>query len=219
MSDKPGAAPAVGRRLVLMALRDAGADAVTASHLAEQLGVHVNTVRFHLEALIANGQAERVVMTPTTPGRPPHGFVATATMDPSGPRRYRELAQILAADLADRPDQRRRSLEIGKAWGRRAAEIAEDPTHRDPTDRLVTMLDELDFAPEPRGDDATIRLRHCPFLELSTERSDVVCSIHLGLMQGALERWDVDDVVIDRLDPFVEPDLCLVHVAETKEAQ
>ena len=80
-------------------------------------------------------------------------------------------------------------------------------------DRLVDMLDELGFAPQRRvvGGRQQVALRHCPFLELAEGRSAVVCPIHLGLMQGALEAWDAP-ITVNRLDPFVEPDLCLAHI-------
>jgi predicted ArsR family transcriptional regulator len=44
------------------------------------------------------------------------------------------------------------------------------------------------------------------------DRFPVVCPIHLGLMQGALEAWNAP-VTVDRLEAFVEPDLCLAHIA------
>jgi len=31
-----------------------------------------------------------------------------------------------------------------------------------------------------------VRLRHCPFLELAEGYDQLVCRVHLGLMQGAL---------------------------------
>jgi hypothetical protein len=40
----------------------------------------------------------------------------------------------------------------------------------------------------------------------------VVCPIHLGLMQGALEAWQAP-VTVDRLEAFAEPDVCLAHIA------
>jgi predicted ArsR family transcriptional regulator len=36
--------------------------------------------------------------------------------------------------------------------------------------------------------------------------------VHLGLMQGALTAMRAP-VTVDRLDPFVEPDLCVAHLA------
>ena len=76
------------------------------------------------------------------------------------------------------------------------------------------MLDELGFAPERRGanGDHQIGLRHCPFLELAENRTTVVCPIHLGLMQGAMETWGAP-VTVDRLEAFAEPDLCVAHLS------
>ena len=36
--------------------------------------------------------------------------------------------------------------------------------------------------------------------------------MHLGLMQGALTAMRAP-ITVDRLDPFVEPDLCVAHLA------
>jgi len=84
---------------------------------------------------------------------------------------------------------------------------------------LVDLLDELDFAPDtPVVDDSVIRLRHCPFLELAQEHREIVCSIHLGLMQGALQEWG-SDLAVERLEAFVEPDLCLAHITRTEESR
>ena len=42
-------------------------------------------------------------------------------------------------------------------------------------------------------------------------RTAIVCPIHLGFMQGALKTWAAP-VTVDRLDAFVEPDLCVAHL-------
>jgi predicted ArsR family transcriptional regulator len=41
----------------------------------------------------------------------------------------------------------------------------------------------------------------------------VVCPVHLGLMRGVLESAGAA-VTVDRLDPFVHPDLCVAHLAD-----
>ena len=78
----------------------------------------------------------------------------------------------------------------------------------------MRLLDELGFAPEQSrgGDRPQIDLRHCPFFELAVGRSDVVCAVHLGLMQGAMQSWD-SPITVDRLDPFVQPDRCVAHLS------
>jgi len=188
------------------------------AEIAERLGVHPNTARFHLETLVRNGQAERAPSERSGPGRPAQLFRAVPGMDPGGPRHYRVLAEVLATGLSADPDASRKAVDAGRLWGsRHAAETSEGPSYAGgalrPVEQLVRMLDELGFAPERSGDDAAeIGLRHCPFLELAVTRADVVCPIHLGLMQGAMESWE-SPVSVDRLDAFVEPDLCVAHLS------
>ena len=87
-------------------------------------------------------------------------------------------------------------------------------------DRLTDLLTDLGFAPENRWgtrDIGEIALRNCPFLELAGTRRDVICPVHLGLMQGALDTWDAP-ITVDTLTPFVEPDVCLAHLAPAGKA-
>lgn len=192
--------------------------------LAAQLGVHPNTVRFHLDQLLAQGQVERVAPPRSGPGRPPLLFRAVVRMDPEGPRRYRLLAEVLAGALADQPDARARSVEAGRRWwGEHAPRFTarERELPAEPVARLGVLLDELGFAPEPptsRGPEphrVELGLRHCPFLDLTAQdtaaRSEVICPIHLGLMQGALDDWDAG-IAVERLEPMVEPDRCVAHL-------
>jgi predicted ArsR family transcriptional regulator len=196
---------------------------MTVSELAERLQVHPNTIRFHLEALLGSGQVERATPTERSTGRPPGLFRAVRGMDRAGPRQYRLLAEILVADLAARPGGRRRAIEAGRAWGRRhgadaTAHMQEPAEGSALADRavepLVRLLDDIGFAPELREVDANVQigLRHCPFLELAEARAEVVCPLHRGLMEGALEAWQ-SSATIDRLEPFVEPDLCLAYLS------
>ena len=41
----------------------------------------------------------------------------------------------------------------------------------------------------------------------------MTCALHLGLMRGALARMRAP-VTADRLDPFVEPSLCVARLTE-----
>ncbi|WP_067896711.1 helix-turn-helix transcriptional regulator [Nocardia vaccinii] len=207
-----------GRRGEVLAMLRASPTAVSIAELATRLRVHPNTVRFHLEALVEAGQAERVEVTRTVPGRPPQMFRAHRGMDPAGPRNYRLLAEILTAHLAIEPDSAARATDAGRAWGRRAARDldAGPPSAEQAIGDLVRVLDEAGFDPEPEaeGDRPRIRLRHCPFLDLAEIRASVVCPLHLGLMQGVLEARTAP-VTVTGLEPFAAPDLCLAHLATT----
>lgn len=210
-----------GRRgEVLAVLRDSR-DALSILDIAAHLQLHPNTVRFHLEALVEAGQAERVDSPRTGPGRPPQMFRAHRGMDPAGPRNYRLLADILTAQLASDPDPLDRAEEAGRSWGRTLTRDmdAAAPTAEQAVSDLVRVLDEVGFDPEPDIDSGRtrIRLRHCPFLDLAETRASVVCPIHLGLMQGVLEGRTAP-LAVERLEAFVEPDLCLAHLTTTGSA-
>ena len=209
----------MSREDVLAVLRGA-ASAFTIAAIADQLGVHPNTVRFHLDNLVADGRVEHVEPDHRRPGRPPQMFRAVGGMDPGGTRRFRVLAEILTLGLAGDRHASAKALEAGRAWANRIAR----PTRQPPgvqasINRLVDLLDELGFAPQRRKThgEAQIGLRHCPFLELAEDRPAVICPIHLGLMQGALEAWNAP-ITVNRLDPFVEPDLCLAHTTAATAA-
>lgn len=188
----------------------AAAGPLSIAELADRLGVHPNTARYHLDTLVAAGRVERAPAGRSGPGRPALRFRPAAGMDPGGPRRYRLLAEILLHALADTPDPTAAAVAAGRAWGR---QLPPDGPG-EPLARLLALLAEMGFAPERRDADgaAPIGLRHCPFLEVTASGLGVVCPVHLGLMQGALSNWSAP-VTVDRLEPFAEPDLCLAHLA------
>ena len=182
--------------------------------IADELDVHPNTVRFHLDVLVGDGQVEQIGPARRGPGRPPLMFQAVRQMDRGGTRHYRLLAEILSTALAADRNSRAKALAAGRAWGLRLESPPEVGIGAEESiDRLVEVLDELGFAPERRAANGAqqIGLRHCPFLELAENRTGVVCPIHLGLMQGAMETWAAP-VSVDRLEAFVEPDLCVAHL-------
>lgn len=196
------------RRDVLSVLREAD-EAMSIAVIAERLDVHPNTVRFHLDALLEAGQVERAVVRPAKPGRPPQLFVATKGMDPAGPRAYRLLAEALVDSVARSGDPVTHASASGKVMGAQLGRPRHAAAQHEPVGQLVELLDELGFAPEAQ--ESRIGLRHCPFLELARVHPEVVCPVHLGLMQGAMEEWEAP-VTVDKLTPFVEPDLCVAHL-------
>ncbi|GEL23976.1 transcriptional regulator [Pseudonocardia sulfidoxydans NBRC 16205] len=201
---------------ILAALRAAD-EPLGIAELAETLALHPNTVRFHLDALLDAGRVERVTAPPAGPGRPALLFRAHRGMDPAGPRSYRLLAAALADGLAAGPGPGAAAQAAGRAWGGRLVGATEPRSRDDAIRSMVALLDDIGFAPAwpaPGGHDQRIGLRHCPFLELAETRADVVCPLHLGLMQGAMSALGAP-VTVDRLDPFAADDLCLAHLSPT----
>jgi predicted ArsR family transcriptional regulator len=204
------------RDAVLEALR-ASDDPLGVTELAERVGVHPNTVRFHLDALVAQGLVDRRLEEPSGRGRPRTVHAPHPGMDRGGRRQYHLLAKILLGQLSTNPDPGAASEAAGRSWGGYLIEQV-PPSHQtgaaEATQRLTAMMTDLGFAPEPAGEDSSIRLRHCPFLELAEEYSATLCPLHLGLMQGALSEIRAP-ITATRLEPFAEPDACLVHLSPT----
>jgi predicted ArsR family transcriptional regulator len=192
--------------------------------VATRLGIHANTARFHLDALVADGTAVTTLEPPSGPGRPRTVYSLRPGMDRGGVRSYELLAQILLSHLsAAGPAAAETAAQAGRAWGGFLA--GKPPPFQRLTDeaavaRLTSLLDELGFEPEPEPDAAVpslIRLRHCPFLELAEGYDQLVCRVHLGLMQGALAELGTP-VKATRLEPFAEPAACLAHLEHPSAA-
>ncbi|TCN32892.1 putative ArsR family transcriptional regulator [Kribbella orskensis] len=203
------------REAVLEALR-ASDDPLGVTELAERLGIHPNTVRFHLDALVTQGLVDRKLEEPSGRGRPRTVHAPHPGMDRGGRRQYHLLAKILLGQLSTSPDAGAAAEAAGRSWGGYLVEQVA-PSHQigaaEATQRLTAMMTDLGFAPEPAEDDR-IRLRHCPFLELAEEYSSTLCPLHLGLMRGALTEIRAP-IAATRLEPFAEPDACLVHLSPT----
>lgn len=189
--------------------------------LAQRLDLHVNTVRTHLGVLEEAGLVEPVTEERDRPGRPRLLYRAVgddSSSEVATDDGYRFLAAILASYLgATSEDPASAAEQAGRAWGGFVVDKPTPFTQLEPDqaiDRLVTMLDEFGFSPEvadPGSDRPQILLRRCPFLEVAREHQDVVCSIHLGLMRGALEQLDTDVEARD-LIPWAQPDGCISHL-------
>jgi predicted ArsR family transcriptional regulator len=204
------------RARILAELAD-GAELDT-RELAQRVGLHANTVRVHLNALVDAGLVAGQTLPPQGRGRPRVAYRARGSAGEEGGRRYQLLAEILTALVARFGADAATPLEeIGEAWGHYM--VASPPPFAALTDeqavaRLVDLLEDVGFEPElARGKRGRqILMRPCPFLELARRHQDVICPIHLGLMRGALAESGATTQAT-RLEPFVRPDLCVAHLA------
>jgi predicted ArsR family transcriptional regulator len=216
-----GAPLGESRARVLDLLRAAGRP-LGVQEVAEQAGLHPNTARFHLDALVDTGLAAREPQPRETPGRPSMVYRVTEADGPTGQRRYRLLAEMLTSMIAGviaKPGEA--AAEAGREWGRY---LTEQPPPFQRVDageaikRLTAALEEIGFAPEavPGNRRYRIRLHQCPFREVADRHQDVVCALHLGLMEGVLEQIRAP-VNADRLQPFAEPSVCIADFSTGDE--
>lgn len=218
-----------GTRVRLLRALTAADTPLGARELAEQVDLHLTTVRAHLEVLREAGLVESERETRRAPGRPRvlyrataegapregEGWLGEGTERPPEEESYRLLAEMLASHLAhtagDPPAQ---GAAAGRVWGahltdrrRPFADVGPDEARR----RVAGLFDRLGFEPELDEDGTRLLLWRCPFLEVAQRHPDVVCSVHLGLLQGALEALG-NPLTAGHLEPFIECSPCVAHL-------
>jgi predicted ArsR family transcriptional regulator len=206
-------------RVALVAAMRAASEPLDASALAEAVALHVNTVRSHLRQLEAAGLVRRGAETRSEPGRPRVLYTLTASEPPAGDGHYALLAEMLSSYIANNsPDPAATAEEIGRQWGRHLTPTSPPFARSDGDEALATLLDLLDglgFGCHVDSDPLRIEFRHCPFRELAERHPEVTCSLHLGLLRGALAQLEAP-VRVDDLRPFVDPDRCLADLRATR---
>lgn len=186
--------------------------ALDARELAAAVGLHPNTVRWHLGILRDAGLVTATAAPRGAPGRPRILYALAPTGSVRATDEHRLLATMLAGALSQVDDAPARAEEAGRAWGRyllaREPLAAPEPDAAVP--ELVGLLDQQGFSPEAKG--CEIHMRSCPFHDLAETHPDVVCAVHRGLISGGLSALG-SDLDVEALDVFVEPDLCVARLA------
>ena len=179
--------------------------------VAESLGLHVNTVRPHLERMRDVGLLDVQSENRGAVGRPQHRYSLAADAPSLGlePPMFALLARMLlrAAGLAGAGADD--AADAGREQGRFDAAGS---VGRPCLNALVRELDRLGFDPAVAGDGdvATIAFAHCPFRELAEANPNLVCSLHRGLVEGFLETVGGGEVIDFRT--LVDRDPCQVDL-------
>ena len=209
-----------GRRAEIADLLRHASEPLSVEDVGRLANVHVNTARFHLEALVEAGLAVRATEPRGRPGR--RRVLYTGVLPNHEPARsYQLLASMLTAALAHAcPDVREKTYEVGQEWGRfltsRPAPF-EAFDEEDIDTRLVDKLDQLWFAaefcplPAPR-----ILLHNCPFIETALQAPSIVCELHAGMINGSLEDLRSARRIVE-LHPQAEPHLCWASLGDASD--
>ncbi len=205
-------------RVRLLDILRSNTSAMDIRQLAETSGLHVTTARFHLDGLRDAGlvtvhRDERAMR-----GRPRMLYSAVCFGDSRAAiaRGYQQLAEVLAAQWSDGSKERasERAERAGRDWARQEIRgRAPDVGVPEVTVQVNALFAELGFDPELKhdGDGTRILMRSCPFAAVAGLHPDVVCSLHLGLLDGALAELGAPNTVTS-LQVRSEPQLCVAHV-------
>ncbi len=155
--------------------------------LAEQLGLHPNGVRMHLERLQRDGLLVRD-SEPQPRGRPRDVWKIAPDAQPGGraPRAYADLVRWLARATGSGSRGLRGIEAAGREIGR---ELASDQGTTG-EDSFQTTLTSLGFQPRVKsrtGERLTVCLDNCPYRDAVRENQPVICSLHRGITRGLLD--------------------------------
>jgi predicted ArsR family transcriptional regulator len=188
-------------------------DGLGVREVAHRLGIHENTVRWHLGILDDAGFLDSRPAANGKPGRPKMLYVLRpGAVDSTTRDEHRLLATILTGTLAELEDGRQRAEEAGRAWGRylvRRPSPLERMSDEQALAEVTQLLDDEGFAAAAEGTE--IHMRRCPFHALAETNPAIVCGVHRGIVSGALEELG-SDLEVGGLDVFVRPDLCIARL-------
>lgn len=199
------------QQAVLDVLRDQP-DLVEMEALARHLGRHPNTLRDHLSALVDAGLVVRHQAPVEGRGRPRwlYGAADVDAVDENA-----ELAAALAWRVAHRePNPLAAAREVARHWaqqiiGRHGLERR--TTARAGRAQVVDVLGDLGYAPDPDARLDRVELMRCPLLQVASNVPDVVCNVHLGLVEELMEASGADRTRVT-LKPFARPGSCSLRL-------
>ncbi len=202
------------RRALYEYVRRAG-HPVSREEAADALRLSRNLVAFHLDKLVDAGLLSARYQAPADQrrgrGRSPKVYEATTgEVTLTIPqRRYRLIAEVLAAAIDDDPAHAGRAAtrhahDRGRALGTALrAEGGIDP---------VAALDRLGFDPQSAA--GRVLLHNCPFHALAARHTSLVCGINHAFLTGLLEGLHATDTQA-QLTPH--PGRCCVQLTAPGE--
>ncbi|KXZ60910.1 winged helix-turn-helix transcriptional regulator [Microbacterium laevaniformans] len=170
----------------------------TITEIVEATGLHPNTVREHLQRLIDEGYVVSAAEHRTTRGRPRVLYSAADGILASSPIQRRKVRAA-----AERGDLMRRVLPGA------APELDTEALHQ--VDALVEDLIDAGFDPLVDERELTVDLTPCAHASSQAEHREVLCRVHLGLMQSVLSAAG-GPLAVDDMRPSCDPRECVVQL-------
>jgi predicted ArsR family transcriptional regulator len=185
-------------------------DPVSRDQAAKGVGIKRPLAAFHLDKLADEGLLEVEFRRLTDRRGPGAGRPAklykrsTEEVRVSLPPREYELAARVFAEALSRGTSPAPVRDAARSLGREVAEQVRRRAGRHQGAKSLTRTAEevlRDYGFEPFHDEeGSIRLRNCPFHQLSRRYAQLVCGMNLDVMQAI-----VDELGLERLEARLEP--------------
>ena len=199
---------ALGSRAKLLESIQGRRELVSIQALSAASGLHPNTVRTHLDSLLAAGEIERDQAPSAGRGRPMWLYRAAVKK----PSPYEMLADALVHQLGQTDDPAMMD-HAAKRWADAATTgvLAVTPSDGDEAvDQLMRALENVGFAvsSNPVADEITIT--ECPYAAIVATQPRV-CDVHAALVTELLSR-STQPITLERLDVWVKTGICVAHL-------
>ena len=172
---------------------------LTVEGISELTGLHVNTVRSHLDVLLAREVVTRSAIEQSGRGRPRWNY-SSATKSPSP---YQILAGALSMQLAQIKDPAAaRELPIANSPDAAVAEATD-------------ALNRLGFTAEATALGDAIHVSGCPYADI-VEDNPVICDIHTAMLSTLLENTG-QPVAVSSMEVWSRPGLCTARLRRTDQ--
>lgn len=204
------------QRLVLDTLSDYP-DGARVSELAEELNMHVNTIRGHLDELAERGAIHSFTAPAIGRGRPSLIYKVRIPDNRTVAAEYVTLIEVMAAFLQDQfdtPEQANAAARIiGARWGEKLRErgLEHPESHHGFVGRLTGYLRDMGFDPVPTESSersTEIAMHSCPLATEDFQPTAFICAVHEGTLRELLH----DGTVRLDLQPYDKPGSCCVKI-------
>lgn len=192
------------RMRVLVAVESASAPQ-TIEEIADITGLHANTVRNHLEVLVAMEAVQREPLPASGRGRPRFAYRPAQTATP-----YENLASVLMEQLADVSTDESTVRTAAERWAGFAESGPSVDSPDAAVDTTVQALNRLGFTATPSDVGDAIVLHTCPYADLA-ERNPIICDIHAALISRLLESTH-QPVSLHAVEIEPRPGMCVVRL-------
>ncbi|HUW77350.1 MAG TPA: hypothetical protein VMV52_01210 [Candidatus Nanopelagicaceae bacterium] len=197
----------LGRRASLLREIQERGELLSIQQLCDSSSLHANTVRTHLDSLLAAGEIEREQAPASGRGRPLWLYrTAVKKVSP-----YEMLAEVLASQLGHAEDPtltERAAKKWANAAEAKGAAVAKDGDEA--VEQVADSLRNVGFEVSSNLMRDEISITDCPYASL-VEQHPKICDVHAALVSELMSRSG-QPITIDRLDVWAKPGICVAHI-------
>lgn len=178
---------------------------MTVEMIGEATGLHANTVRGHLDVLLAGDVISREAAESPGRGRPRWLYrSASPKVSP-----FQFLAQALTVQLA-RADSAEFADDAAERWSKALPDLPVASSPDEAVAETTDALNRLGFhaTASPVGD--AISVTQCPYADLVGD-NPVICDIHTALVVRLLDQTG-QPVTLDSMDIWARSGMCVARL-------